>query len=691
MTVAAKSAAKTATKSAAKIATRTAAKTATRTATRTAAKTATRTATRTSARTARDAYDVVVVGAGVVGAATARELARFHLRIVVLEAGLDLACGATRANSGIVHAGFDPLPGTLKAKYNVAGASLYPRWQRELGFGYYQNGALVLAFSAADLAMLEELRERAGANGVQGVQIVDRDELRAMEPNVSPDAIAALSAPTSGICDPYGLTYGAAENAAENGVEFLFDHAVCGIERVEGGFVVLTRNGSAFSARAVVNCAGVHADEVNNLVSARKLCIEPVKGEYLLYHNALAGAFRRSVFQAPDARGKGTLVSPVLFGNIFIGPNASAADGKDDVATTPEGQAQVLERARRIWPAAATDKVIATYAGLRARDASGSGDFVIGEAPDAEGFFNAACIDSPGLASAPAIAVDLARMVANRLGAGLRADFDPQRVPAPLLAMMQEDAVARLVDGNPAYGVPVCKCCHVSEGEIVDALHRPIPVLSLDALKWRTGATMGPCHGGRCTARIVQLVMRELGEDGSRIQKRLQGSHLVVSGEGAAVEDDVHAQVAGLAAELRETFDARGLREEGSGSLGMTGERPAGVYSALEALELLAATRHLPGKRAVVWGTHDAALRAAFALADAGVCLEAVVESAQEPACSAELAAALAERGVPVECDARVASVSGANRVEGVVIETRGERRAVPCDMLVASTCVVPE
>ena len=638
------------------------------------------------------AYDVIVVGAGVVGAATARELARFDMRILVLEAGLDLACGATRANSGVVHAGFDPLPGTLKAKYNVEGAALFPQWQRELGFGYYKNGALVLAFDEKERAVLDGLLERAQANGVEGVTIVEHDELRAMEPNVSPDATCALSVPGSGICDPYGFTFGAAENAAANGVEFLFDKRVADVKRdgEDGLFSVETADGARFAGRAIVNCAGIHADEINNMLSARKIEIAPVKGEYLLYHNALAGTFQRTVFQAPSAAGKGVLASPVAFGNIFIGPNATPAASKDDLTTTEAGQAEVLERAKRTWPEVSTDRVIATYAGLRATDASGAGDFIVGEAPDVPGLFNTACIDSPGLASAPAIATDLARMVAERLGVEVRDDFDPHRTPAPLLVMMDENSVAELVAANPAYGVPVCRCCHVSEGEIVDALHRNLPVLTLDALKWRTGATMGPCHGGRCTARIAQIVERELGE-GAVALKRVHSSQLVPA-DGAVLSEPAVEAVRTLAAEMRAELDERGLIEVGSGSLGIAGTRPAGVYSALETLELMVATDRAPGKHAIVWGTHDFALRCALALADASVQVERVVGSGPIPVGAQELADALTSRGISLQHDARIARVDGASRLESVTIAGNdGCTELVSCDLLVVSSALVQE
>ena len=365
--------------------------------------------------------------------------------------------------------------------------------------------------------------------------------------------------------------------------------------------------------------------------------------------------------------------------------------------------------------AVSPDQVIATYAGIRAHDASGAGDFIVGEAPDVPGFFNAACIDSPGLASAPAIATDLARMVADCLGAQERDDFDPVRVPAPLLVMMPDEAKEELIAENPLYGVPVCKCCHVSEGELVDALHRVLPVKSLDALKWRTGATMGPCHGGRCTARIMQIMQRELGVPMQDVQKRQQGSSFVVAGQTQPPSSETGSEMqsgdqpAGghqnvsptivsrcleLARDLGADLEARGLREIGSGSLGIAGTRPSGVYSALQTLELLGATGCLPGHKAVVWGTHDLALHAALALADAGVVIKCVLETNDAPAEPSDASAMLDElsgRGIPVHYQCRVSAVSGADRLEAVSVVRDGACELVPCDLLVASPYIVSE
>ena len=361
---------------------------------------------------------VAVVGAGVVGCCIARELCRYAVRVVVLEAGDDIACGATRANSGIVHAGFDPQPGTFKARYNA--------------IGYFRNGSLVVAFSDEELGGLDELLARGRANGIEGLRIIDAEEARSMEPTLSAEVRGALVAETGAICDPYGVAYGAAENAAANGAEFLFDERVTAIERVEtdgasgdpatgligalaagGGargigafrWRIRTSSGLVVDADAVVNAAGVHADEVNNLVSARKLEITPVRGDYILYESSLGSLFRRTVFQVPSAAGKGVLVSPTVHGNLFVGPDAVSQDSKENLGTTREGLEFVIDRARRTWPGCSTRGMITNFAGLRASGAER--DFVVGEVADAPRFYNAACIDSPGLTSAPAIAEDL--------------------------------------------------------------------------------------------------------------------------------------------------------------------------------------------------------------------------------------------------------------------------------------------
>jgi L-2-hydroxyglutarate oxidase LhgO len=478
-------------------------------------------------------YDVAVVGAGVAGCCCARELARYDLATVVLEAGLDIACGATRANSGIVHAGYDPTPGTLKAHYNVEGARLMPEWAQELGFSYIRNGAYIVAFSEDDACTIDELADRARANGVTGVSVITGAEARAAEPSLSDEVVAALDVPMSAICDPYGVAFAAAENAAENGVAFRFGARVATVEKrgeegkADVGFRVTCEDGSVFTVRTVVNAAGVFADELNNQVSAHTLRIVPRRGEYCLYDTNRASAFKRTIFQPPTDAGKGVLVSPTVHGNLFCGPTSVPQQDKSAPDTTEEGLAYVIEQAKRTWPEASGRDVITNFAGLRA--SGESGDFVIGQPDDAPGFFNIACLESPGLTSAPAIAVDIAGQVAARLGAQKRADFNPHRAALKPFAQMSDEERAESVRRDPAMGRLVCRCRNVTEGELVSALHGPLPPLTLDALKWRTGATMGRCHGGFCTPEILKIASRELDIEPTAFVKSRAGSYLIAS------------------------------------------------------------------------------------------------------------------------------------------------------------------
>lgn len=492
--------------------------------------------------------DVVIVGAGVAGAATARELTRWRLHTLVLEAGNDVACGATRANSGIVHAGHDPLPGTLKAHFNVAGSRLFPQWADELGFSYVRNGSLVLAFSDEELASVRRLVARAAQNGVEGVRELDAAEVHALEPQASPLVRGGLVAETGAICDPYEVALCAAEQAAEHGAEFRFDERVVSIEKLspERGaalspsssflrYLLVTASGARYAARAVVNAAGVFADELNNAVSARKLRIATRRGEYCLYDSEYGPLFSHTVFQAPSSAGKGVLVTPTVHGNLLVGPNAVEQASKTDLSTSAEGLRFVLDAARKTWPEASARGMIANFAGLRASNADGD-DFVIGEPDDAPGFFNIACFDSPGLTSAPAVAEHVARAVAEQLDAEPDDAFVARRERRAPFAELDEVGRAHAISKEPRWGHVVCRCCNVTEAEIAAALHGPLPVLSLDALKWRTRAMMGRCHGGFCSPEIARIVARETGVPPESLDKRLPGSPVVVSSRPDYVE-----------------------------------------------------------------------------------------------------------------------------------------------------------
>lgn len=456
--------------------------------------------------------DVIVMGAGVVGCAVARELSRYNLNVRVLEAGSDVAEGASKANSAIVHAGFDAKPGSAKARFNVEGNRMFEKVCQELNVPFSRNTSLVVAFSKEDELQLEELSKRAAANGVP-VEIIDQQELRRREPNISEAAVAALLAPTGAICCPYELTFRYAENAAANGVRFSFDRKVEAIERDEKGFWRLTcADGSSFTARALVNCAGIHSDELNNLVSSTKYNIVARRGEYLMLDRDEANAFTATIFQAPSKMGKGILVSPTVDGTVIVGPTAEDIEAKDDKATTFDGLEKIKEGARRVYPELPLAKVITEFSGLRAHETTG-GDFVIGEAPDAPLFFNALGVESPGLTSAPAIGVFLAKEISGKLGAlPKNHELISKDVSWwPKTRFLSPEALAELVSKDPSFGRVICRCEEITEGEIRAAIRARVGARTLDGIKRRTRSGMGRCQGGFCTPRLIEILGQELG------------------------------------------------------------------------------------------------------------------------------------------------------------------------------------
>jgi glycerol-3-phosphate dehydrogenase len=453
--------------------------------------------------------DVAIIGAGIAGCAVARELSRLSLDVVVLEAGYDVACGASRSNSGIVHGGYDPVPGTRKALYNARGMRMIPGLADELGFRYSNNGSLVIALSDQDLPAIDVLVGRARANGIEGVRRIGTDELHGLEPNVNPCAVGALLCEGSGICDPFGMTVAFAENAAANGVTFRMGTRVVGASRRGGLWDVALADGSHVEATLVVNAAGVHAIDLHNQVSSDRLASRPRLGEYVLMSRDMHGAFGHTIFRAPGPKGKGVLVSPTADGNLIVGPDAVDGIGPDDTATTPSGLEWVIEQARLTWPAFDPREIIVNFAGTRPCGADG--DFVIGEPADAPGFFDIAAFDSPGITSAPAVAVDVAAWAAERLGARPDPAFDGHRDMPPRFLEMgeaeREEAIAR----DPAFSHLVCRCEQVSEAEVLAAIHAPIPATTVNAVKRRCRAGMGRCQGGFCEPLVVEMLSRELG------------------------------------------------------------------------------------------------------------------------------------------------------------------------------------
>lgn len=453
-------------------------------------------------------YDVAVIGAGVVGCSAARELSRYQLSVCVIDKESDVGEGTTKANSAIAHAGFDAKEGTLKAKFNVQGSRMLPELSKELSFAYIQNGALVLCFDEGQRGELEKLAERGKTNGVEKIRILSGDEARELEPNLTDEVVAALYAPTSGIVCPFEMTIAYAENAYTNGVEFKLSTCVTDIKKTADGYLISTDKGD-IKTKTVINAAGVYADKIHAMVSRIPMKITPRRGEYMLLDTDAGNLVSRTVFQLPTKMGKGTLVTPTVHGNLLLGPTAENIEDKEDTSTTRDGLAQVRAKTQLSVKGIPFGKVITSFSGLRA--VGDTEDFIIGEPEDAEGFINAAAIESPGLTSAPAIALYLCELVGRHIPLVRKETFYAKRKGVIHFIQLSEKERCELIAKDPAYGQIVCRCCTVTEGEIIDALTRPLPATTLDGVKRRTGAGMGRCQAGFCSPRTITLIAEKLG------------------------------------------------------------------------------------------------------------------------------------------------------------------------------------
>jgi glycerol-3-phosphate dehydrogenase len=469
--------------------------------------------------------DVVIVGAGVVGCATARELSKYRLNVAVCERAAEASQGGpTKANTGIVHAGYDPIPGTLMARLNVRGNAMYDQLTADLGVHMEHHGTLVVAFSPSERGHLEELLARGQVNSVPGLRILERSELMELEPNLSPEADSALFAATGGTVEPYELTLALAENAVLNGVEFLFEHPVRSLEAIPGGWRV-NAGERVLETRFVVNAAGLFADDISHMAAAGDFHIRPRLGQYLLLEDRADYDVRHPVFQVPTAMGKGIVVSRTPDGNIIAGPTADDAQEKDDVATTADGLARVLAGARKSIPHLDTRQLVAEFTGARAVIV-GHDDFLVEQG--APGFFNAAGIKSPGLTAAPAIAEELVSLLK---GAGCDMTSNPVFVPTnarvPLFRECSPEQQQRMIAEDSRYGRIVCRCETVTEGDIVQAIQRPAGAHTVDGLKFRTRAGMGRCQGGFCGPRVLEILGREFGLDPVSVTKCGTGSEIL--------------------------------------------------------------------------------------------------------------------------------------------------------------------
>lgn len=471
-------------------------------------------------------YDIVIIGAGVTGCSVARFLSRYKAEICVLERAEDVCCGASKANSAIVHAGFDAAAGSLMAKYNVIGNRMMPDLAKELDFEYVPNGSLVVCMHDEDLPKLKELYENGLANGVEQMEIVDAERLRELEPNISPNAVAALWAPTAGIVCPFGLTIALAENANTNGVEFRFNTEAKMVSPKKGGGWLIQTNDGVIETRYVINAAGVYSDMFHNMVSKKKLHITPRRGDYCLLDSNTGDFVKHTIFQLPGKYGKGVLVSPTVHGNTIVGPTAIDIENRDGVNTTAEGINELIEKAGDTVKGLPIRQVITSFAGLRAHE--DGHEFVIGEVEDAPQFIDCAGIESPGLTSSPAIGVVVSDMMRDLMGLEPNPNFNGTRKGVLNPKKLSKEERSELIKKNPAYGRIICRCESVSEGEILDAIHRPLGARSLDSVKRRTRAGMGRCQAGFCSPRTMEILSRELGVDQSEITKCGGNSKLIV-------------------------------------------------------------------------------------------------------------------------------------------------------------------
>ncbi len=468
--------------------------------------------------------DVIIIGGGVVGCSIARFLSQYDLKLALLEKTEDVCSGTSKANSGIVHSGYDPEPGTNKAKFNIRGAELIRELAPVLDIDFTQNGSLIICDDENRLDELKVLFDRGVKNGVEGMKILNKEEVHALEPNLSDDVVGALHCPTGGIVCPFSLTIAMAENAADNGCDFYFNTEVVQIEPFDGGYKLYLKDGRIMRSRAVVNAAGLYSDVLHNMVSEEKVKIIPGRGNYMLLDKEVGSYVKSTVFQLPSELGKGVLVTPTVHGNLLMGPTSIKQEDKGDTATYAYDFSIIKRDAIKSVKSLNLNKVITSFSGVRAHLATG--DFMIEENKDAPLFFEALGIDSPGLTSAPAIGEYLSSLIAEKLELKRKADFKPNRKGIVKVANLPLEERKAIIGQNPKYGVIVCRCEEISEGEILDAIHRPVGATTLDGIKRRVRAGMGRCQAGFCQPRTMELLAQELNIPMEDVRKNGKGSEV---------------------------------------------------------------------------------------------------------------------------------------------------------------------
>ena len=463
--------------------------------------------------------DIVIIGSGVIGCSIARELSKYKIDITVVDKNLDISEGISKANSGIIHGGFNEKKGTLKAKLNLEANKIIEGLSKELEFPFKRNGSLVLAFDEEELDKLKLLKANGEDLGIEELEILNREEVLELEKNINSNVVGALHIKASGIVSPYEMTLAFAENAFENGVEFIQGKEVIDIKREEDKYKIILNDSSSIETKIVINAAGLGGANINNLVSENKYEIHGVKGEYCLFDKIAGGLCKKTLFQVPSELSKGVLVTPTVDGNLLVGPNANSSD---NVKTSREGIDEIIEKSKKTISEIPFNRVLNTFSGIRPK--IDTKDFIIEEVKDAKNFINVIGIDSPGLTCAPAIAEYVANLLREIIDLNKKEDFRPHRTKMVRISELSIEEKNKLISQKPAYGKMVCKCEFVTEGEIIDAIKRPLGATTIDGVKRRTRAMMGGCQGVGCMIPITAILSRELGVDISEINKDTKNS-----------------------------------------------------------------------------------------------------------------------------------------------------------------------
>lgn len=469
-------------------------------------------------------YDIAIIGCGVIGAATAFELSKYDLSIVILEKENDIAMGATRANSAIIHAGFDPEPGTLMARLNVRGCELAEKLCADLSVPYIKNGSMVLAFSEKEDEHVKKLCAQGIANGVPGIRVLRREDVFSMEPNVSPAVTSALYAPSAGIISPWEYALAFAETAVRNGAEIKLNSEVTAIRERADGYELFCGDNN-IKAKRVINCAGVDSAAVHEMIAEKSFTVKPARGDYFILDKCDGSKAKCTLFQCPNELGKGVLISPTVHGNLIVGPNAIACADAHRVNTTAEGLAFVKAAAARTMPTLTYRNSIRNFAGMRAN--TDKSDFIIEIVR--KGFIDLAGIKSPGLSSAPAIAEECVELLKKDGLALIKKEHPVLTRKKIRFKELTNEEKQEVIRDNPLYGRVICRCETITEGEIVDALHSPVPAVSVDGVKRRAGSGMGRCQGGFCGPRVLEIIAREKGISPLDVLKDGKGSYILVS------------------------------------------------------------------------------------------------------------------------------------------------------------------